>query len=451
MPVLLFKIILSLCFCLLSTASALAQPLPKFVAKDGRYTFLVDGKPYIALGAQVHNSSGWASTMEEVWPQLEALHVNTVEVPVYWQSVEPQPGKFNFEELDRIIEGARARKLRLILLWFATWKNGMMNYTPEWIKTNPEKYPHVIGPNGKGILVLSPHSKANLDADRKAFRALMSHLKQFDGTKQTVIMVQVENESGSLGSIRDYSEEANQLFTSAVPEVLVKALKREPRHVERGLRSRRRRVFRRLFRGDLYKRGGKGRQGRLSPAHVRKRLAPRRAHLGTAGRYISQRRSDLQRPRYMEGGHARYQPDRPGHLSFRLYRLPKRLQLLPEAGQSVVHSRDRRQHGQRPIPFLRPGRRGIGFFSLRRRRIGRQPQIAPGIGRYGHELPVARSGHTRNWPNCNRPANCIVQWPSTSGTATWFTWKVTMPRSISTFRAAGPCRAKPTRRPMPMN
>jgi hypothetical protein len=222
------KIILSLCFCLLFTATALAQPMPKFVAKDGRYTFLVDGKPYIALGAQVHNSSGWASTMEEVWPQLEALHVNTVEVPVYWQAVEPQPGKFNFEELDRIIEGARSKKLRLILLWFATWKNGMMNYTPEWIKTNPEKYPRVIGPNGKGILVLSPHSKANLDADRKAFRALMSHLKQFDGTKQTVIMVQVENESGSLGSLRDYSEEANQLFASAVPDVLVKALKREP-------------------------------------------------------------------------------------------------------------------------------------------------------------------------------------------------------------------------------
>ncbi|MGA2798487.1 MAG: DUF5597 domain-containing protein [Thermoguttaceae bacterium] len=222
------KFILILCFYLFSATCLLAQPMPKFVAKDGRYTFLVDGKPFIALGAQVHNSSGWAATMEEAWPQLEALHVNTVEVPVYWQAVEPQPGRFNFEDLDRIIEGAHSRKLRLILLWFATWKNGMMNYTPEWIKTNPEKYPRVIGPNGKGILVLSPHSKANLDADRRAFRALMSHLKQFDGTKQTVIMVQVENESGSLGSLRDYSEEANQLFASAVPEALVKALKREP-------------------------------------------------------------------------------------------------------------------------------------------------------------------------------------------------------------------------------
>jgi hypothetical protein len=222
------KIFLSACFCLFSIASARAQPLPKFAAKDGRYTFLVDGKPYIALGAQVHNSSGWASVMEEVWPQLEALHVNTVEVPVYWQVVEPRLGKFNFDELDRIIQGARARKVRLILLWFATWKNGMMNYAPEWIKTNPERYPRVIDQSGKAILVLSPHAKNNLDADRKAFKAMMSHLKLFDGAKQTVIMVQVENESGSLGSVRDYSDEANRLFASAVPEALVKALKRGP-------------------------------------------------------------------------------------------------------------------------------------------------------------------------------------------------------------------------------
>lgn len=222
------KIILIACICLALTSCAWAEPLPKFVAKDGRYTFLVDDKPYIALGAQLHNSSAWASTMEEIWPQLEALHVNTVEVPVYWQAVEPQPGKFDFSELDRIIEGARSRKLRLVLLWFATWKNGMMNYAPEWVKTDPQRYPHVINQGGKGILVLSPHGKNNLDADRNAFTALMKHLKQVDGDNQTVIMVQVENEPGSLGSVRDFSAEANRLFNSAVPEVLVKALKLRP-------------------------------------------------------------------------------------------------------------------------------------------------------------------------------------------------------------------------------
>ncbi len=222
------KIFSFVCFCLFSASFSRAEPLPKFAVKDGRYVLLVDEKPYIAFGAQVHNSSGWASTMEEVWPQLEALHVNTVEVPVYWQVVEAQPGKYDFEEVDRIIEGARARKLRLILLWFATWKNGAMNYVPDWIKTDPQHYPRVIDKNGKGILNLSPHGKANLAADRRAFIELMKHLKQFDGNKQTVIMVQVENEPGFLGSVRDYSDEANRLFASPVPEVLTKALKRKP-------------------------------------------------------------------------------------------------------------------------------------------------------------------------------------------------------------------------------
>jgi len=220
--------LLSVCCSLLFIASLPAQQLPKFVAKDGRHTFLVDGKPYIVLGGQIHNSSAWPSTMEEIWPQLEAMHLNTVEVPVYWQTVEPQPGQFNFEELDHIIEGARSRKLRLMLLWFATWKNGMMNYVPEWIKTNPQRYQHVIGPNGKGILVLSPNSKVNLDADQRAFTALMKHLKEFDGNNRTVIMVQVENEPGLLGSLRDYSDEANRQFASPVPEQLVKALNHQP-------------------------------------------------------------------------------------------------------------------------------------------------------------------------------------------------------------------------------
>ena len=131
--------------------------------------------------------------------------------------------------LHRIIEAACARKIRLVLLWFATWKNGMMNYVPEWIKTNPGCHrPHVINQSGKGILVLSPHCKANLDADRRAFTALLTHLKQFDGNNQTVIMVQVENEPGLLGSVRDFSEEANRLFATAVPEKLLKALKRSP-------------------------------------------------------------------------------------------------------------------------------------------------------------------------------------------------------------------------------
>src|SRR5664279_5448459 len=47
------------------------------------------------LGAQAHNSSGWPGMLPKVWPAMEYLHANTLEIPVYWEQFEPEPGKFD--------------------------------------------------------------------------------------------------------------------------------------------------------------------------------------------------------------------------------------------------------------------------------------------------------------------------------------------------------------------
>jgi len=60
-----------------------------------------------------------------------------------------------------------------------------------------------------------------MEADRKAFVAVMKHLKKTD-LQHRVIMVQVENESGSWGSVRDYSPAAQRLFEAQVPADLMK-------------------------------------------------------------------------------------------------------------------------------------------------------------------------------------------------------------------------------------
>jgi hypothetical protein len=57
---------------------------------------------------------------------------------------------------------------------------------------------------------------------------MMTHLRQVDEADRTVIMMQVENESGLLGSVRDYSPESNKLFSGPVPASLVTALKKKP-------------------------------------------------------------------------------------------------------------------------------------------------------------------------------------------------------------------------------
>ena len=200
--------------------------MPRLVKKDGRFALLVDGQPFLILGAQINNSSGWPAVLPQVWPAIEAIHANTVEAPVYWEQLEPQPGRFDFSVVDELVKQARTHHVYLVLLWFGTWKNGKMHYVPEWVKTDPVQYPRVLTDRGEPLDVLSPHAESNLEADKKAFAALMQHLKQIDGEQHTVLLVQVENESGSLGSVRDFSPAAEKLFQSQVPDDLVRALHR---------------------------------------------------------------------------------------------------------------------------------------------------------------------------------------------------------------------------------
>ena len=203
-----------------------AAPLPQIVKQGRKFTLMVDGKPFIMLGGQVNNSSGWPSRMQEIWPVFKALNANTGEIPVYWETVEPKPGEFRFEAVDQIIRDARVQSMRLILLWFATWKNGVMDYAPGWVKQDTTKYPRMIDSGGKPVRVLSPHSEATMNADRAAFVAFMRHLKEIDGDAHTVIMVQVENEPGSLFTDRDHAPSSNKLFEGPAPAALTTALKR---------------------------------------------------------------------------------------------------------------------------------------------------------------------------------------------------------------------------------
>lgn len=209
--------------CSLSLYS-FADDIPHLEKKDGRFALIVDGQPFLMLGAQINNSSSWASELPKVWPALEDMHVNTVEAPVYWETMEPEPSKFDFTNVDLLVNGAREHHLHLVFLWFGTWKNGQAHYVPEWVKTHPEKYPREISSYGKILDVLSPNSETDLDADKSAFSALMRHIKEIDGAQHTVIMIQVENESGSIGAVRDFSPAAQKDFNAQVPASLVNAL-----------------------------------------------------------------------------------------------------------------------------------------------------------------------------------------------------------------------------------
>lgn len=204
-----------------------AAQAPKLVAKDGRWALLVDGQPYLMLGGQIHNSSAWPSELPAVWKSLSELHANTVEAPVYWEQIEAQPGQFNWDNVDAVVNGAREHHLHVVLLWFGTWKNGNMHYVPQWVKTDPKRFARVIRADGDPIDVLSANSRSNLDADKAAFVALMRHLKALDAAEHTVLLVQVENEPGIIGSPRDFSPESNKEFAGRVPADMLAAAKQQ--------------------------------------------------------------------------------------------------------------------------------------------------------------------------------------------------------------------------------
>jgi len=211
----------------LAGAPALAADLPRLVEKNGRHALMVDGAPFLMLGMQVNNSSNYPSQMPKVWPAAKALHINTLEVPIAWEQVEPVEGRFDFSYLDLLIKQARDNDVKLVILWFGTWKNNGPNYAPEWVKLDNKRFPRVINAKGEVRNSLSPHFPATLEADKKAFVALMRHLKAAD-PDHTVIMVQPENEVGTYSAIRDFSPTAQKLFDGPVAAALLKAMKKPP-------------------------------------------------------------------------------------------------------------------------------------------------------------------------------------------------------------------------------
>jgi beta-galactosidase GanA len=217
------------CTILLTCISPIRGVQPNklpYLRKQGTATqLIVDDKPFLVLAGELGNStSSNLDHMRPHWPKLTALNLNTVLVPVYWELIEPTEGKFDFTLVDGLIQEARKNKLRLVPLWFASWKNSMSCYAPAWVKTNQQRFPRSQDKTGKGIEILSPFSKENLDADARAFAAFMRHLREVDATHRTVIMVQVENEIGMIPDSRDRSAIADKLFNQPVPVELTNYL-----------------------------------------------------------------------------------------------------------------------------------------------------------------------------------------------------------------------------------
>jgi len=186
---------------------------------------LVDGRPSPLVGVEVHNSS--SSTGAAIKKSLDTVHAlgaRTVLAPVAWDLMEPEEGGYDFSLVDALITEANSRHLKLIPLWFGTWKNAASTYVPAWVKRDPARFARSELRDGSPSTQISPFSAAARAADARAFSALMRRIREVD-VAGTVVAVQVENEIGLLGDSRDRSAAAEAAFASTVPAGVIDAIR----------------------------------------------------------------------------------------------------------------------------------------------------------------------------------------------------------------------------------
>ena len=191
--------------------------------KQGSATqLIVDGRPFLALTGELGNNTATSlENMEPIWPKLVSDNLNCALVAISWAQMEPVEGRYEFALVDGLIQEARRNHLKLVFLWFGSWKNGLSSYAPYWVKADYKRYPRIQIRSGKTLELLSTFGDATRDADARAFRALMRHLREVDSVPHTVLMMQVENEVGVLRDSRDRSAAANAAFAGPVPSELM--------------------------------------------------------------------------------------------------------------------------------------------------------------------------------------------------------------------------------------
>ncbi|MCD7972341.1 MAG: DUF5597 domain-containing protein [Candidatus Azobacteroides sp.] len=200
--------------------------------EKGVTQLIVDGKPFIMLAGELMNSS--ASTLESMkprWQRLKNLNLNTVLLTVTWEQLEPEEGQFDFTVVEGLIKEARQYDMKLVFLWFGSWKNGSSGYAPHWVMRDTKRFPRMKTKEGENRPFLSNFTEELAKADARAFAELMKYIRKIDEEDRTVLMVQIENEIGLLGDSRDRSPLAEELFRKEVPIRLTDYIRKNEKRI----------------------------------------------------------------------------------------------------------------------------------------------------------------------------------------------------------------------------
>lgn len=210
----------------------------KLIQKDNATQLSVNGEPMLILGGELGNSSASCDAdIENIFPKLRRMNLNTVLVPAYWDMIEPKEGEMNFFLTEKVIDEARKNNLKVVFLWFGAWKNSMSCYAPEWFKVDWKKYPRACTKKGKPLEIASAFSDDVFQADSTAFVKWLTHVDDYD-KDGTVLMIQIENEIGMLEDVRDHSAAAQAVYDQGVPSKLMSFLSKNKKSLHPSLLER---------------------------------------------------------------------------------------------------------------------------------------------------------------------------------------------------------------------
>jgi beta-galactosidase GanA len=229
--------LLILSLSLLPTKRLLPQSLVSQLVKESNLSrLLVDGKPWLMITGELHNSTSSAPEyLSEAMKNAASMNINTAIASVAWEQFEPQEGNFDYTLIDNILKAANDHNLKIVLVWFASWKNGESSYTPLWVKKDTRRFFRIRNKAGEQMTAVSPFCKEAMNADAKAFAELMKYIREKD-TRRTIIMVQPENEVGAFSEM-DYNDVAKRQFESQVPGELIRYLQANKDILEKELKT----------------------------------------------------------------------------------------------------------------------------------------------------------------------------------------------------------------------
>lgn len=177
-----------------------ARPAHSFTVANGQ--FLLDGKAFALRAGEMHFQRIPRAYWRERLRMARAMGLNAVSTYLFWNALEPQPGRYDFEgnnDVAEFVREAQAEGLWVLLrpgpYACAEWEFGGV---PAWLLRTP------------GIRLRTTDSRF-LAAVRDYFRHVAAQVAALQITHGgPIVLTQVENEYGSFGHDQRYLGEIRQ-------------------------------------------------------------------------------------------------------------------------------------------------------------------------------------------------------------------------------------------------